>query len=132
VFPIAEDAAIVYGGMKRVQVMDSGDLAEAVKKLRGAVGLTQERFAWKLGYTTRTIARWETPGTVIPPSNLTRLRGLALSLERLELVAIFEYHIRRRLDWIPDGIDGPQTQEEYLLVSELLKRHRAKGQRRQP
>jgi len=97
----------------------------ALKALRKALGLSQERFAWKLGITTRTVAAWES-GRVIPPGTASSLRRTALSIGEQEIADVFEACIRERLEWIPDGLEGPQTDEEIALVAKVLKEHRAR------
>ena len=67
--------------------------SESIKRLRGVLSLSQERFARLVGVSVRTVARWEAGETV--PSPLAE-RQLA-ALERLHHRLI---HLLR-----PDSID---------------------------
>ena len=48
------------------------DISKAIRKLRTALGLTQENFAAKVGVTYSTVNRWE--NNKGKPSPLARLR----------------------------------------------------------
>jgi len=77
-------------------------LSEAVLTLRSAVGLTQERFAKRVGVSHRTIARYETeeqPGGHV----LIRLAGLSLGERHPELADVFWEAYRDEL--IASGVD---------------------------
>lgn len=83
--------------------MDS--IGAAIKQLRKALGgLSQERFAHRLGLTTRTISRWE-HGDPLPPHALSRLRSIAIGLKDRETADFFEKQLREDLDW--EVIDPP-------------------------
>ena len=54
------------------------DLAPLVRKLRERLGLTQEKFAAKLGVTFPTINRWENGKAKPSPLALQRIEELLL------------------------------------------------------
>jgi DNA-binding transcriptional regulator YiaG len=49
------------------------DLSELIRELRGRTGLTQEKFAAKLGVTFPTINRWENGRTIPSPLAMQKL-----------------------------------------------------------
>jgi transcriptional regulator with XRE-family HTH domain len=120
------------------------DLGSAIKELRTALGgVSQERFARKLGTTTRTVARWEAAAN-LSPRILSRLYAIATSVRALDAADFFESKIREVLDWEPgisENLDTPVpgddlppgtswghwrvTPVEHELVSQFLKRYRA-------
>lgn len=125
--------------------MIHSDIGSAIKELRKALGdISQERFARKLGTTTRTIARWEA-AEALSPQILSRLRAMAIGVGARDAADFFEGKLREKLDWEPDTGDAqpasvaPEeaipsdaswchwraTPVEKLLVSEFLKRYRA-------
>jgi transcriptional regulator with XRE-family HTH domain len=88
-------------------------VGDAIKALRHAWGwhldeqisqhlvskqLSQERFAWHMGVTLRTVVRWEN-GNVHTPRVLVHFRNLALSLKRQDLADVFEQRLREDLGW---------------------------------
>ena len=58
----------------------SDDLAVLIREIRGRLGLTQEKFAAKLGVTLPTINRWENGRTRPSPLAMQRLRELVAGL----------------------------------------------------
>ncbi len=114
------------------------NIKDAMRQLRQALGgLTQERFARKLGITVRTAARWEASDT-LSPQTLTQLRSLALGASEWALADWFETRIREDLDLRPDDEDlgdaapMPGTPEERDLVAEFLRRYRESDAAIQP
>ena len=59
--------------------MDQQDISEMVRKLRAALGLTQEQFAAKLGVTYSTINRWENNKGKPSPLAMLRIKKLQKS-----------------------------------------------------
>jgi transcriptional regulator with XRE-family HTH domain len=59
---------------------NQGNLPHLVRKLRDLLGLTQEKFAAKLGVTFPTINRWENGRAKPSPLALARIRELAEGL----------------------------------------------------
>lgn len=108
--------------------MPPNDIGAAIKELRKALGdISQERFARRLGTTTRTISRWEAADT-LSPQILSRLRSIAISVGARDAADFFENKLREDLDWEPDAAEDyatPATEDEHALVSEFLKRYRA-------
>lgn len=58
----------------------SSDIAALIREIRGRLGLTQEKFAAKLGVTLPTINRWENGRTRPSPLAMQRLRELVAGL----------------------------------------------------
>jgi len=77
-------------------------VSEAVLTLRSAVGLTQERFAKRVGVSHKTIARYETDQ---PPGGnvLIRLAGISLGERHPELAEVFWDAYRDEL--LSSGVD---------------------------
>ena len=66
---------------RRVDLFGLGqDLARLVQELRKRTGLTQERFAARLGVTCPTINRWENGHVKPSPLALRQLEALARDL----------------------------------------------------
>ena len=63
-----------------VKLTQSDDLAVLIREIRGRLGLTQEKFAAKLGVTLSTINRWENGRTRPSPLAMQRLRELVAGL----------------------------------------------------
>jgi transcriptional regulator with XRE-family HTH domain len=104
------------------------NLKDALRQLRAALGgLTQERFARKLGITVRTAARWEA-SEKLSPQILSRLRSIALGVSALELADWFGDQLQEALDLGPDETliaePAPGTPEEHDLIAEFLRRYR--------
>ena len=59
----------------------AGAIPRWIHRLRARTGLTQEKFAARLGVTCLTINRWENGRTKPSPLALKQLHGLALELE---------------------------------------------------
>jgi transcriptional regulator with XRE-family HTH domain len=71
--------------------MEHLELREAIRHLREALGFTQEVFAWRMGVTVRTIAKWESSGLKsLPPNDLIHLRHVAIEAEAEDLAAYFD------------------------------------------
>jgi transcriptional regulator with XRE-family HTH domain len=111
------------------------DIGAAIKELRDALGgISQERFARRLGTTTRTVARWEAAKS-LSPQVLSRLRSIAISVSARDAAEFFESKLREDLDWesdITQDYATPATEDEHALVSEFLKRYRANDKSIQP
>jgi transcriptional regulator with XRE-family HTH domain len=111
------------------------EIGTAIKELREALGsISQERFARKLGTTTRTVSRWEAAES-LSPQILSRLRSIAISVSARDAAEFFESKLREDLDWEPDVSEGyatPATEDEQALISEFLKRYRANDKAIQP
>ena len=56
------------------------DNADLIRQVRGRLGLTQEKFAAKLGVTFPTINRWENGRTEPSPLARRSLRGLLIEM----------------------------------------------------
>lgn len=56
------------------------DIPRLVRELRGITGLTQEKFAARLGVTFPTINRWENGRAKPSPLALEKIEGLLRSL----------------------------------------------------
>jgi len=119
----------------RKRVLPHNDIGAAIKELRKALGdISQERFARRLGTTTRTISRWEA-AEALSPQILSRLRSIAISVGAHDAADFFESKLREDLDWETDGSEDqaiPSTLEEHAIVSEFLKRYRANDPAIQP
>lgn len=108
------------------------DVHAAVKQLREALGgFTQERLARHLGVTTRTVARWESSGALIPESVIRRLRSIALSIDANDIAGVFhalieayEGRAKDPVPMIPFNDPLPRTPEERFIVAAVLKAYR--------
>ncbi len=58
------------------------ELAHKIKKVRQALGLTQEQFALRLGVTFPTVNRWENLKTKPSPLALQKLRKLMVDIQK--------------------------------------------------
>lgn len=56
------------------------DTASLIREIRGRLGLTQEKFAARLGVTLPTINRWENGRTRPSPLAIQNLRELVSSM----------------------------------------------------
>jgi len=67
------------------------DPAALIREVRGRLGLTQEKFAARLGVTLPTINRWENGRTKPSPLAIRTLRDLVASMgdEAKDLMARF-------------------------------------------
>ena len=67
------------------------DPAALIREVRGRLGLTQEKFAARLGVTLPTINRWENGRTKPSPLAIRTLRDLVASMgaEGKDLMARF-------------------------------------------
>ena len=67
------------------------DPAALIREVRGRLGLTQEKFAARLGVTLPTINRWENGRTKPSPLAIRTLRDLVASMgkEGKDLMDIF-------------------------------------------
>ena len=118
--------------------MAQSEIGEAIKKLRQALGgISQERFARKLGVTVRTAARWEAAESLSAPI-LSRLRGIAQAANAREIAEFFEERIRESLDFQEDDFFleqialTPGSEDEKDLVAELLERYRNEDPKIEP
>jgi transcriptional regulator with XRE-family HTH domain len=79
--------------------MPHKDIGSAIKEVRKALGgISQERFAHRLGMTTRTVSRWEAAES-LPAGVLSRLRSQAIEVGARDAKAFFEKKIREDLGW---------------------------------
>ena len=62
--------------------MANEDISKVIRKLRANLGLTQERFAAKLGVTYSTINRWENNKSKPSPLAWLRIEKLQKGLHR--------------------------------------------------
>jgi DNA-binding transcriptional regulator YiaG len=75
--------------MSLLTVMANTEIGDAIKELRKALGgFSQERFARRLGTTTRTVARWEASES-LSASILSRLRSDALAANAWDQADVF-------------------------------------------
>ena len=65
--------------------MVSGDISKMIRKLRAALGLTQEQFAAKLGVTYSTINRWENNKSKPSPLALQKIAALQKKIKQNKL-----------------------------------------------
>ncbi len=61
-------------------MVEKSDMARLVRELRELTGLTQEKFAARLGVTFPTINRWENNRAKPSPLALEKIEGLLRSL----------------------------------------------------
>ncbi len=62
--------------------MANGNISKMIRKLRTALGLTQEQFAAKIGVTYSTINRWENNKSKPSPLALQRIEELQKKLKQ--------------------------------------------------
>ena len=74
------------------------DPAALIREVRGRLGLTQEKFAARLGVTLPTINRWENGRTKPSPLAIRTLRDLVASMgdEAKDLMARFRFENEER------------------------------------
>jgi transcriptional regulator with XRE-family HTH domain len=85
------------------------EIGNAIRELREALGgISQERFARKLGTTTRTVSRWEA-AEALSPRILSRLHAIASAVGAQETASFFDSKIRETLDWEPDITENQST-----------------------
>ncbi|MHC4075196.1 MAG: helix-turn-helix transcriptional regulator [Planctomycetota bacterium] len=58
------------------------DISKMIRKLRAALGMTQEQFAVKVGVTYSTVNRWENEKGKPSPLAMLRIEELQNQLER--------------------------------------------------
>ena len=109
------------GNKKLTLPKEMESIAERIRKIRKAVGLTQEEFARRLGKTLKTIQRWESGRYNVPDS--------ALRLIAREFGANYE--------WLKTGQGSmfepapiPATEEELYewVVREVIRFLKDKGE----
>ena len=59
---------------------EKSEMAKFVRRLRSLTGLTQEKFAAKVGVTFPTVNRWENDKAKPSPLALQKIEELALSM----------------------------------------------------
>lgn len=59
------------------------DLPEAIKQLRNALGLSQEKLAAEIGVTTSTVNRWENGRGTPSPLALKQIEALRRKVKRV-------------------------------------------------
>jgi transcriptional regulator with XRE-family HTH domain len=119
--------------------MKNTEIGDAIKGLRKVLGgISQERFARRLGTTTRTVARWEA-SEALPSGVLIHLRNIALAAYAWDAADFFTEKLHQLLDpcWRDEDFDDfaiamPRNAEEQTLVDELLKRYRTEDPSIQP
>jgi transcriptional regulator with XRE-family HTH domain len=62
--------------------MPKQDIVKKIKKLRAAMGLTQEQFAAAVGVTYATVNRWENGNANPQPLALRRIEELSKEIEK--------------------------------------------------
>jgi putative transcriptional regulator len=70
----------LIGPERRIALDAQPDVARLVRELRERTGLTQEKFAAKLGVTFPTINRWENSRAKPSPLALKQIEDLLLDL----------------------------------------------------
>ena len=65
--------------------MAGKDKAKMIKELRAAFGLTQEKFATKIGVTYSTLNRWENGKGAPSPLSMLRVEQLQNELKKNKL-----------------------------------------------
>ncbi len=88
--------------------------SENLKYRRKAAGLTQKQLAEKLGYTEKSVSKWESGETVTPSIILPKLSSLlGVSIDELLLDSTEpNYYL---------GVDGGATKTEFLLCDKNRK-----------
>jgi transcriptional regulator with XRE-family HTH domain len=72
--------AYLEASTRRNPLDEQSDMARLVRELREITGLTQEKFAARLGVTFPTINRWENDRAKPSPLALEKIEGLLCSL----------------------------------------------------
>ena len=62
--------------------MANRDISKMIRKLRTALGLTQEQFAAKIGVTYSTINRWENNKSKPSPLAMQKIKKIQKELRR--------------------------------------------------
>ncbi len=65
---------------RRMPLNSQTELAQLIRKIRGRLGLTQEKFAARLGVTFPTINRWENGRANPSPLAIQRIEALLHSM----------------------------------------------------
>ncbi len=58
----------------------AADISQIIREIRGRIGLTQEKFAAKLGVTFPTVSRWEHGRAKPSPLALKQIENVLLKL----------------------------------------------------
>ena len=69
-------------GDYRMARREEKDVSKIIRKLRAALGLTQERFAAKIGVTVSTVNRWENGKGIPSPLAMFRIEELQNGLKQ--------------------------------------------------
>ncbi len=77
---VMNDAASTSDTARRNPLDEQYSMARLVRELRGLTGLTQEKFAAKLGVTFPTINRWENDRARPSPLAMEKIESLLRSL----------------------------------------------------
>ena len=100
-----------------------GELSQSVKKLREALGQTQQQFAQTARTAITTIARYET-GRAPHGRSLVRLAEIASENNLLDVAEIFRNALLKELgSWDTSGFGlslEPKNDDERLYVSAVL------------
>lgn len=76
----AISTSVLVGSERREPLTGRGDVTRLVRTLRERTGLTQEKFAAKLGVTFPTISRWENGRAKPSPLALKQIEDLLREL----------------------------------------------------
>lgn len=94
--------------------MTKRHIAEVVKDLRKATGLTQQAFATLLGWSISTNARFEGGGARPSLKSMSQMLDLAKANGLAELAAELRLHLNARLG--PDFPLSPDPQEKLCVL----------------
>lgn len=68
--------------MAMLKHIDQPEIGNLIKKMRQELGLTQEKFAAKLGVTFPTVNRWENKHAKPSPLAIEKIEALARQLKK--------------------------------------------------
>lgn len=103
------------------------DLTEALKRLRGRMGISQEGLARRIGVTVRTVSRWE-HGDRIPTSQIALFGEFSAIVQDAKLYRLFHTTVIKRVNLNPGISDFiPTTVDEMIAAREFLKSLRDKS-----
>lgn len=70
--------------LQNITAADHSDIGDRIRTLRQALGLTQEKFAAKLGVAFPTVNRWENKHAKPSPLAMEKIEALAKRLRKAE------------------------------------------------
>lgn len=70
--------------LNKTPLEDEPDIGDVIRELRQELGLTQEKFAAKLGVTFPTVNRWENKKAKPSPLALEKIEALAKRMGKTE------------------------------------------------